>query len=248
MTLNEKQKSILESAQRYFDEGDYSKTLPLLNALLSQKVLSADVHHMLGSLHYERGEFKNSILNFQKALEVDPYFTDSSIGLSVVLNDLGKYEQGKLVFEQAQARLKQKNSNTKDNTSLNALIAQKHKELSELYTQANRPKLAFQNLVQFEELAEESLETVLEKARLQRMLSNFNFATEILKSWWLEDQNPVNTKFFIELTELYYLDRQALSALSTCEHALKLDPSNSELKNLYKNLTQTSFDLKQAET
>ena len=74
MTLNEKQKSILESAQRYFDEGDYSKTLPLLNALLSQKVLSADVHHMLGSLHYERGEFKNSILNFQKALEVDPYF------------------------------------------------------------------------------------------------------------------------------------------------------------------------------
>lgn len=245
MTLNPKQKTILETAKRYFEEGFYDKVTPLLNTLVAQKAPSPDVFHMLGTIYYEQGQFKASIGSFKKALNIDPDFTDSSIGLSVVLNDLGKYEKAREVFKDAQERLKIKSTNeVKD--SLSTSIANKHRELSELYAKANKPKLAFQNLVQFEELSEESLESVLEKARLQRTMSNFKFASEILKSWWQEDKK-VNSKFCIELTELYYLDRQPLQALSTCEFGLKKDPKNSELKNLHKNLTQTKFDLRQPE-
>lgn len=246
MNLSSKQTATLESAQRYFNDGLYDRATPLLNSLVSQKVLSPDVYHMLGTINYEQSQFKTSIVSFKKALHLDPYFTDSSIGLSVVLNDLGKYEQAKEVFQDAQKKLKEKNSE-QNSAGLNLEIAVKHRELCELYKKANQPRQAFQNLVRYEELHSETLETALEKANLQRMLSNFNFAAEILKSWWAENPEIKDPSFFIALSELFYLDRQVISALSACEQGLKVAPQNKELINLFNNLTKTEFDLRPTE-
>jgi len=248
MSLTPKQNATLESAQRYFNDGLYERATPLLNALTSQEVMSPDVYHMLGTICYEQGQFKASIISFKKALHIDPYFTDSSIGLSVVLNDLGKYEQAKEVFKDAQQKLKETNSDQQDsNTSVDKEIAEKHLDLSKLYAKANQPDLAFKNLVHYEEFTGESLETVMEKASLQKALSNFSFAAEILKSWWADDSELSDIKFFLTLSEVYYLDRKVVSALSVCEHGLKIEPQNKELINLRNNLTKTEFDLRPQE-
>jgi len=246
MNLNSKQSATLEASQRYFNDGLYDRATPLLNSLVSQKVLSPDVYHMLGTINYEQGQFKASIVSFKKALYLDPFFTDSSIGLSVVLNDLGKYEQAKQIFQDAQKRLKETSHNNK-NAGLDLEIAKKHKELCALYTKAGQPQAAFQNLSKYEDLAGENLETTLEKANLQRALSNFNFGAEILKSWQSKNPELKDTKFFATLSELFYLDRKVLLALSACEQGLKFDPKNKELINLFNNLTNTEFDLRQAE-
>jgi tetratricopeptide (TPR) repeat protein len=201
---------------------------------------------MLGTINYEQSQFKASIVSFKKALHIDPYFTDSSIGLSVVLNDLGKYEQAKEIFQDAQKKLKEQNTE-QSGTNLNLEIANKHRELSELYSKANQPRMAFQNIVQYEELTAETLETVLMKAKLQRTLSNFSFAVEILKSWHVENPGLNQPAFFLALSELYYLDRKVVSALEICQLGLKLDPQNSDLIKLYSNLTNTEFDLRPKE-
>ena len=251
-TASNKQSATLESAQRYFNDGLYERALPLLNSLVSQNLKSPDLHHMLGTIHYEKGQFKSSILSFKRALHIDPYFTDSSIGLSVVLNDLGKYQQAQEVFKDAQVKLKKLNSdqpveNLNSVKSVNSEIAQKHYELSQLYKSNQQPQLAFQNLVQYEELRGETMETVLEKAELQRRLSNFSFAAEIMKSWWNDDPQLSNQNFFLKLAELYYLDRKVVAALETCALGLKLGPKNSELLDLHKRLTNTEFNLRQPE-
>ena len=49
---------------------------------------------------------------FKKALEIDPHFTNASIGLSVILNDLGRYEEGREIFEKAYTLMKQKKSSS----------------------------------------------------------------------------------------------------------------------------------------
>lgn len=248
--LTEKQNATLESSKRYFDEGFYDKVTPLLNSLLSQKINVPDIYHMLGTMYYEQGQFKASINSFKKALEIDPDFTDSSIGLSVVLNDLGKYEQASQVFKTAQNRLKNQTAQTSA-CNLIQTIASKHLELADLYSKNKNSQQAFENLIKYEDLMGETEDTVLKKSSILRSLDDFQFATQILRAWINKCANKENAapniQVYIDLVELYYLDRQPLSALSTCEEALKIAPENAELLNLYKNLKTTTFDLRQSE-
>ncbi len=244
MQLTEKQTALLDSAKRYFEEGFYDKVSPLLNSLVAQKINLPDVFHMLGTMYYEQGQFKASINSFKRALEIDPDFTDSSIGLSVVLNDLGKYEQASMIFKDAQERLK--NQNTQSSASnLIQSIATKHFELSELYEKNKDPQQAFEHLIKYEEHAGENERTLLKKVAILRSLDNFSFATQILKAWLNKPHESIDVQIYIHLVELHYLDKQPLSALSVCETALKAAPKNPELLNLYKNLKTTTFDLRQ---
>lgn len=244
-SLSEKQTAALDATKRYFDEGAYDKAMPLLNSLLSQKIEIPDVFHMLGAIYYENGKFKSSISSFKKALSVDPDFTDSSIGLSVVLNDLGKYEQAAEVFQTAQERLKSSKVKVSKTNNLASQIALKHKELSELYAKDKNYSAALLNINEYEQRAGETESTLLQKVSFLRALGNFKMATQILKSWINEESETKNITVYINLVEIYYMDRQPLAALSICEEGLKLEPENSELLNLYKNLTTTTFDLRQ---
>ena len=60
---------------------------------------------MLATIYYDKGQFSKAIKTFKRALEIDPTYTDASVGLSIILNDLGRYEEGKEVFQKAQKLL-----------------------------------------------------------------------------------------------------------------------------------------------
>ncbi len=248
MQLTQKQTALLNSAKRYFEEGFYDKVSPLLNSLVVQRVNVADVFHMLGTIYYEHGQFKASINSFKQALKIDPDFTDSSIGLSVVLNDLGKYEQASLVFKEAQNRLKNQSAKNSIN-SLTQKIALKHLELSELYKKNKDLQRALQNIIMHEEFVGESEESLLKKTFILRALNNFKSSIQLLKAWLKKNSssNKINIQIYISLVESYYLDRQLLSAFFVCEKALKIAPDNLKLLKIYENLKTTKFNLRQPE-
>lgn len=241
MSLSEKQKEILNSAQRYFEEGQNDKVIPLLNSLISQKVQRPEVHHIFGSIYYERGQFKDSISSFKKALQLNPDFTDSAVGLSVVLNDLGKYEQAQHVFLTAQKRLN-KTEEKSVYSNLKTNIANKHLELADLYAEDNQPLKAVEQIIKHEEILQETTETVLKKIRLLKKVGKFGLASKILKEWVVYTQKNVDLLY--EMAELYYLDRKPLAALSACEKALALDSTHHKTIELYNKLKTTTFDLR----
>ncbi len=248
MELTEKQTALLNSAKKYFEDGFYDKVTPLLNSLVVQKINVPDVFHMLGTIYYEYGQFKASINNFKHALEIDPSFTDSSIGLSVVLNDLGKYEQASLVFKEAQNLLK--NQNAKGFvSSLTQEIALKHLQLSKLYEKNKNLEKAFENIIIYEGFVGESEQSLLKKTFILCALNKFKFSIQLLKVWLEKNlsSNKASVQIHISLVKAYYLDRQLLAALSACEKALKVAPKNPELLSIYENLKTTTFDLRQPE-
>lgn len=237
--MNPKQKDTLTKAKVYFDEGKIELAFPLLNSLLSQEAVSDELYHLLASIHYERGQFKKAITFFKRALQINPDFTESAIGLSVILNDLGKYEEAQEVFKTAQRRLKKKGSSKQN---LNTDIAQKHWELAELYAKNSQIVEALENIISYEKIMGESSSSVLKKARLLKESSKFSLASKILREW--AGHQSVSADFLAELAELYYLDRKPLAALSTCEEALELDPHHDKLLKLNSNLKKTTFDLR----
>ncbi len=129
---------MLTTAREYFRENKYSLAEPILNQLILKNAKSPEVFHMLGTIYYDQGKFNKAIRAFRRALELEPTFTDASVGLSIILNDIGKYEEGRKVFDEARELLARQSS--QDDPYINEKFSIKHDELGELYFQHNRYK------------------------------------------------------------------------------------------------------------
>lgn len=237
----DKSKELLSTAHRHFEDGNYDLTLPLLNTLINSGIKRPEVFHMFGTIYYEQGKFKQAIQSFKRALEIDPTFTDSSLGLSVILNDLGKYEEAREIFLEAQENLKKKRETDK-NSKLEIQIINKHRELADLYSRSEQYKQAIQHLVEIENIKGPSEDLLLDKVSLYKAMRNFDFAVEILEEWIKQSQPSQATLF--SLAQLYFLNRLPLKALSTCEELLELSPEHKEAKKFYEQIKSTTFDLR----
>ncbi|MCC6137164.1 MAG: tetratricopeptide repeat protein [Bdellovibrionaceae bacterium] len=130
--MSDELQSLLRTAKEHFNKGHYKLAEPLLLQLESEALQSPDLYYMLATIFFDRGQLKKAIALFRKSLEVDPAFTDSSVGLSIILNDLGRYDEAKQIFENAYATMKAKQNSGVDK-NLNEKLATKHAELGQLY-------------------------------------------------------------------------------------------------------------------
>lgn len=56
-----------------------------------------DVHHMLGVIHHDRGELPTARQCFERALLLNPDYTEAALNLSIVCNELGAYSDARQV-------------------------------------------------------------------------------------------------------------------------------------------------------
>src|SRR5262249_52159681 len=101
---------MLSAARDYFRDNKYNLAEPILNQMILKNAKSAEVFHMLGTIYYDQGKFNKAIRAFRRALEIEPTFTDASVGLSIILNDIGKYDEGRQVFHEARELLARQSS------------------------------------------------------------------------------------------------------------------------------------------
>ena len=87
---------------------------------------------MLGVIHYEAGRVNKARESLETALQINPTYTEAALNLAVVYNEMGKYDQAKEVYAQAQGQ--------RDSTGLDKLdsfvrgkIANMHAELGDAY-------------------------------------------------------------------------------------------------------------------
>jgi len=133
---------MLVAARDYFRENKYSLAEPILNQLILKNAKSPEVFHMLGTIYYDQGKFNKAIRAFRRALELEPTFTDASVGLSIILNDIGKYEEGRQVFDEARELLARQTS--QEDPYINEKFSIKHDELGEMYFHHARFKEALE--------------------------------------------------------------------------------------------------------
>lgn len=142
MEATYKSEDMLTSAREYFRENKYSLAEPLLNQLILKNAKSPEVFQMLGTIYYDQGKFNKAIRAFKRALELEPTYTDASVGLSIILNDIGKYEEGRKVFEDARDLLNKQSAN--EDPYINEKFSIKHDELGEMYFHHGRFKEALE--------------------------------------------------------------------------------------------------------
>jgi tetratricopeptide (TPR) repeat protein len=213
---------MLETAREHFREGNYRISESLLEQLVMADGKNPEIFHMLATIFYDQGKFNKAIRTFKRALEIDPSFTDASVGLSIILNDLGRYEEGKKVFVDAQQALKRKS--TESDPYMLEKIASKHDELGEMYFQIKRYD---ESLEQYNralsissrkaELKMKVIECYIKKGENPRALKELRLVVQ---------EFPHFTPARLKIGLMYYSAKDRIAAIEQWESVLLRDPDH----------------------
>ena len=236
-------REMIRQAKESFIEGDYATAEPLLQQAILQNNKDTEVYQMLATLFYDKGQFNKAIKAFKKALEIDPSYTDASVGLSIILNDIGRYEEAKEVFNDAQERLNE--SKKQSDPFIEDRITQKHQELGDLYFQIEKYEDALEQYFKAKKLSNNPSQLIIKIAESYVKLHKENRAVQELQ-FFLRDY-PQNIEARIKLGVYLYQLNRVYEAAEEWEKVLIRDPQNADAKHYLQlaretHLTEVALD------
>jgi tetratricopeptide (TPR) repeat protein len=91
----------LERGREYYANREYEKAEPFLLKVAETEAGFADVMNMLGVIYHDRGQVAVARDYFEKALTLNPRYTEAAINLAVTYNEQGMYDEARRVHEHA---------------------------------------------------------------------------------------------------------------------------------------------------
>lgn len=219
---------MLDSARDYFRENKYALAEPILNQLILKNAKSAEVFQMLGTIYYDQGKFNKAIRAFRRALELEPTYTDASVGLSIILNDIGKYEEGRKVFDEARELLAKQSS--QEDPYINEKFSIKHDELGEMYFHHSRFKEALEQYYKALALSSRKPELTLKIVECFLRVDESEKALKELRA--LIKDYPGFLSARVRLGKILYDTGDVGGAIEQWEATTHRDPNHAEANRL----------------
>ncbi len=97
--MDDRLKQILLLGREHYANREFDKAETLLREVLGADDRFADVHDMLGVIAHSRGNFVAAEHHFERALTLNPAYTEAALNLAVTYNDRGKYEAAREVYQ-----------------------------------------------------------------------------------------------------------------------------------------------------
>ena len=228
------QKELLDRARQFFINGDYRSSEVLLHQLLTVNNRIPEIFQILGTIYYDQNLFSKAIKHFQRAIDIDPSYTDASVGLSLILNDLGRYEEGKQVFNSAQKALEDAKKVSAD-PFIEDKLSRQHLQLGDIYFHHQRYNEALEQfhkafgLNQKPEIKLKVIDCYSKKGEIDKAIRELKIFVK---------EYPQNTKAQVWLGLLLYNTRRVADAVDQWEKVLFKDPKNDEAKKYIKQAQQ----------
>jgi tetratricopeptide (TPR) repeat protein len=136
--MDERLKQLLLLGREHYAKREFDRAEPMLRELLEHSDRFADVHDMLGVIAHFRGNFVLAERHFERALALNPQYTEAALNLAVTYNDRGKYEAAREVY----ARIR-RGAGTGVSDGLDPFargkIANMHADIGQAYADAGIP-------------------------------------------------------------------------------------------------------------
>jgi tetratricopeptide (TPR) repeat protein len=84
-----------------FHRGDYAAAASIFEQVIARGAAYADVHHLLGLIYHQMGEFESALRSLERALEINPNYVEAALNLAILCNDVGQYERAQQYYAQA---------------------------------------------------------------------------------------------------------------------------------------------------
>jgi len=90
--MDERVREVLVRAREHYQKREFDKADYLLREVVEHSDKFADVFDMLGVIAHSRGDLPAAQRYFERAVGLNPSYTEALLNLAVTYNDLGKYE------------------------------------------------------------------------------------------------------------------------------------------------------------
>lgn len=218
--------SIEKEIQNHISKREFAPAEDKLRILTQDSPDSADTEYLLGSLFYFKGQLGKAIEHLNRALNLDPRHTDASICLSVLYNDIGRYQDAKKVFELANQSVAYKK--TGNDLAVDKKFSIKHLEIADMYFRYKRYDEAIEEYSKAILLDPSNSETRIRRAKAFSKKGFVTRAVQELKQ--LISEYPKYLTARIQLGLLHYSQGNLLDAEIEWEEVLKTDPNHREAK------------------
>ena len=135
-------RQLLLLGREHYHRGEFDKAKSLLLQVVAKSDRHADVHHMLGVIAHGAGDFAQAESHFEKAVFLNPNYTEAQLNLMVTYNDLGKYDAARRIYSQVRART----VTTQVDPFIKGKLANMHAELSQAYADVRMASEAIREL------------------------------------------------------------------------------------------------------
>ncbi len=94
----------LEKGREHYENQEFDKAEPLLQEVARVEQRFADVMNMLGVIHHDRGDVFGAQGYFERALDINPNYTEAALNLAVAYNEQGLYGEARSIYGQITGR------------------------------------------------------------------------------------------------------------------------------------------------
>jgi len=231
---NEDVRAFYTTGREAFQRGDYQKAIELLEKFNQSHPNFADVHNMLGQAYHSVGLFDIAIKSFEKALEINPKYTDAALSLAVILFDLGRYDQA----TEIQQKLQKETDSSGDRLDPFARkkLANMHAEIADIYHGLGLWEQAVDEYRRALEMAPDFPDVRTSLAETYRDQRRFAEALVELKK--VKEMAPNFLPARVSLGTIYFSMNRLNEAIAEWDEVLQIDPAHPTARTFLRMLSQ----------
>ena len=219
-------KELIHLGKEYFDRKEYHKAERFLMKVVDANPNYADVHNLLGVINHVGGRFQTAINCFEKALKINPKYTEAMLNLAVLYNDLGQYSDAKKIYTKLKKNSSGKGS--KIEPVLKGKLSNLHAEIGDIYRSIGMYSFSIQEYRKALDLNPSYLDI---RTKLGQALRENGDTKESLKE--LKNVVKVNKKYNparVQMGVTLYAQGEISQAKKTWNEALKQNPYDQYAK------------------
>lgn len=224
--MNERVKQLLVLGREHYESREFEKAEQMLRMVLDEEDRYADVHDMLGVIAHSRGNFLAAERHFERALEINPAYTEAALNLAVTYNDRGKYEKAREVY----GRIKVGPSGTRQGLDpfARGKIANMHADIARAYEDAGLARDAIGEYEKATALCPHFADLQTKLGMLLREVNDLTGARTRYEAALQAKPGYVPARLQLGVTLLALGD--AKGAEEQWRHVTALEPENSQAK------------------
>jgi len=220
--MNAETQNLFERADRLFERGDYAAAQPLFERIVADHPDGyADAWGRLGLIHHGEGRVEAAVTCYEKAIQVNPGYTEAALNLVVALNDLGRFEEAEQLFRDAAERLKE----GEEGAAL-AALANRHVRLGDDYVRLERLDDAMHEYRRALTLRPTYVDVICKLGTALRKVGRSDDALRVLGR--AKELNPAFASPYVQAGLIYYKKGFLDVAMSEWQTALDLDPARRD--------------------